>query len=238
MTDKLGKDPKKIGSMFTSIADRYEFLNRLLSCGQDSTWRRKLIHGAELPERGLILDICTGTGDVALGFLTELKEFRGYVIGIDFSVAMLDAARSHVAELGAPYPRRVEFLMGDALDLNFPDEKFDLVSVAFGVRNYANIHEGLNEIHRVLKPGATVNILEFFRGGITFAPVRWYVDGLVPLIGNLVSGTEAYTYLRDSSNDFYTTDEFGAILEEKGFTDIEWKRMTFGIAHLVRARKK
>ncbi len=231
------KDRKKIAAMFSSIAHRYDFLNQFLSFGQAKKWRSRLIAGADLPKRGLVLDLCTGSGDLALGFLTERPDFRGYVHGIDFSAPMIDLARNQVAKLGSPFPRRVEFMMGDALDLNFDDEKFDLVSVGFGVRNFADTVAGLKEMHRILKVGGQANILEFFNDGISFPPVGWYVNYMVPLIGNMISCTSAYSYLRDSSNDFHRRDEFENILLEIGFINIRWERMTFGTAHIVRAEK-
>jgi demethylmenaquinone methyltransferase / 2-methoxy-6-polyprenyl-1,4-benzoquinol methylase len=231
------KDPKIIGAMFSAIAPYYNFLNELLSFKQAGKWRKILIKSADLPRKGLILDLCTGSGELALGFLTERPDFAGYVIGIDFSAIMIDNARAGVAKLGAPYPRRVEFLMGDALDLPYRDDKFDLISVGFGIRNLADTEAGIKELHRVLKPGREVNILEFFRDGIVFEPVRWYVDYIVPLIGNVISRTNAYSYLRDSARNFYTIGEFDELLKKTGFTDIRWEPMTFGIAQLIRARK-
>ncbi len=237
MNFEVEKDPKKIAAMFSSIAPKYDFLNSFLSLGMSDKWKSVLIKQADLPKRCLILDICTGSGDLALGFLTERKDFKGYVFAIDFSVPMIDRARTRLAELGAPYPRRVEFLMGDALDLNFRDDKFDCISNAFGIRNYANARLGLEEIHRVLKPGGQVSILEFFKDGITVPPVKWAIDGVVPLVGNIVSGTKAYTYLRNSSNEFYTLNEFSDLMKDIGFIKINMEPMTLGIAHLVTARK-
>ncbi len=223
--------------MFSSIAERYDFLNELLSFSQAGVWKSRLIREADVPERGLLLDLCTGSGDLALGFLTELPGFKGDVIGIDFSVPMVDRARAKVAELGYPYPRRVEFLMGDALDLQFDDEKFDLVAIGFGVRNFSDTESGVREMHRVLKTGGQLNVLEFFRDGVTFPPFKWYLDTVIPWLGNSISNSTAYTYLRDSSNEFLSCPEFERMLENSGFREIKSERMTFGIAHLVRARK-
>jgi len=232
------KDPKAVGAMFSSIAPVYDSLNRTLSLWQDVGWRRRLVRGADLPERGLVLDICTGTGDLALGFLTEHPEFKGRVYAIDFSALMIDRARDKVAGLGPPYPPRVDFLMGDALDLEFPDDKFDIASCAFGVRNFADTVQGLKEMHRVLKVGGQANILEFFSGGVRSRMVRWYVDRLAPFIGNLISGSRAYTYLSVTSTEFYRPQQFEELLSDVGFGEITWERLTFGIAHIVRARKE
>jgi len=223
--------------MFSAIVDHYDFLNEFLSFQQAGKWRSHFISGADLPENGLVLDLCTGSGDIALGFLTQQLDFKGSVIAIDFSAPMIDRARLKVSQLGSPYPRRVEFLMGDALDMQFPDDKFDLVAIGFGIRNFSDTTSGLQEIHRVMKPGSQLNILEFFKDGISSPLVKWYVDSLVPRIGNLVSGTQAYTYLRASSNEFYTLDGFTELLAGLGFVEIQSERMTFGIAHIVRARK-
>lgn len=232
-----GKDPKKIGAMFSSIAPTYDSLNNILSFWQDVKWRRRLIRGADLPHDGLVLDLCTGSGDIALGFLTDRLDFEGFVYGIDFSALMIDIARSKLARLGAPYPRMIEFLMGDALNLSFPDDKFDVVTVGFGVRNFVNTEEGMKEIFRVLKGGGQANILEFFRDGITFVPVRLYTDIIAPWLGNMISQGRAYSYLRSSASRFYRVREFEELLWEIGFSDIVWERMIFGVAYIVRARK-
>ena len=223
--------------MFSEISSHYDFLNQFLSFGRSKLWKLKLIKEADLPNKGFVLDVCTGSGDLALGFVKERSEFNGYVIGIDFSAPMIDQARDRVAHLGAPYPRRVEFLMGDALDLNYNDDKFDLVSVGFGVRNFVSLENGLKELTRVLKSGAQLNVLEFFRDGVTSPAIRCYLDTVLPLIGNTIARSKAYTYLRDSSRDFLTVDEFESMLADLGYENIVSERMTFGVAHIVRARK-
>ncbi len=236
--DGIKKNRKTIAAMFSSIATHYDFLNQLLSFGQAIRWRKRLIGKADLAGKELVLDLCTGSGDIALGILTDRKDFKGSVIGIDFSAPMVDIARNRVAKLGSPYPVRVEFMMGDALDLNYADDKFDMVSVGYGVRNFENTIDGLKEMFRVLKPGGEVNILEFFRAEITFLPVEVIVDTLIPWVGNLISGTNAYTYLRESTWDFYGVEEICELLSYVGFTDIQTERMTFGVAHIIRARKR
>lgn len=237
VTDGADKDPKAVGAMFSSIAPVYDVLNHTLSLGWDIRWKRKLVRGADLPSDGVVLDLCTGTGDVALEFLTGRPDFKGRVYGIDFSALMIDIARGKVARLHPPLPRRIDFLVGDAIDLHFPDEKFDVVTVAFGVRNYADTKRGLEEMHRVLKPGGQASVLEFFPGGGTPEIVRWYTHRILPVIGNVVSHSKAYNYLLDTSDSFHTPDQFCKLLSESGFSDIIRERMTFGIAHIVRARK-
>ncbi len=236
--DGIKKNRKAIAAMFSSIAPHYDFLNQLLSFGQAIRWRKRLIGKADLAGKELVLDLCTGSGDIALGILTDRKDFEGSVIGIDFSAPMVDIARNRVAKLGSPYPVRVEFMMGDALDLNYADDKFDMVSVGYGVRNFENTIDGLKEMFRVLKPGGEVNILEFFRAEITFLPVEVIVDTLIPWVGNMISGTKAYSYLRESTWDFCRVEEFCELLSNVGFTDIQTERMSFGVAHIIRARKR
>jgi demethylmenaquinone methyltransferase / 2-methoxy-6-polyprenyl-1,4-benzoquinol methylase len=235
--DEARKNRKAIAAMFSSIAPHYDFLNQFLSFGQASRWRTKLIKGANLGGKDLILDVCTGSGDIALGILQIRPDFKGNAIGIDFSAAMLDLARSNVAKLGAPYPRRVEFMIGDALDLVYMDEKFDMVSVGYGVRNFEDTIAGLKEMYRVLKTGGQLNVLEFFKGSIKSPPVRWFLDTIIPMVGNTISKTDAFSYLRDSSNDFYTVEGFCELLGQVGFKEIKCERMTFGIAYIIRAIK-
>lgn len=237
VTGGTGKNPKAIGAMFSAIAPGYDRLNHLLSLWQDVIWRRRLVRGADLPPYGLVLDLCTGTGDVALELVTQRPDFRGFVHAVDFSAIMVDRAREKLARLGRPYASRIDFVMGDALDLQFPDEKFDAVFVAFGVRNFADTARGLSEIHRVLKQGGQANILEFFSGE-TRGLVRWYASRLVPWLGNLASGSHAYAYLRESTNEFYRPAEFKELMIDQGFKEIIWERLTFGAAHITRARKR
>jgi len=237
MTPQSEKGRKTIGALFSSIAPTYDFLNHLLSLGCDTQWRKQLVRGTILPANGIVLDLCTGTGDVALAILRERGDFQGEIVAIDFSAMMVDNARAKIAQLGPPYPRRVDFMMGDALDLQFPDDKFDAVTVAFGVRNFEQIWAGLNEIRRVLKPSGQVCILEFFGDGAENGLIQRYADLVVPAVGDLVSHTKAYSYLRRSSGEFFTRPEFENILKFVGFTDISWEPLTFGIAHIVRARK-
>ncbi|MCX6645616.1 MAG: ubiquinone/menaquinone biosynthesis methyltransferase [bacterium] len=235
--DEARKNRKAIAAMFSSIAPYYDFLNQFLSFGQAGHWRTKLIRGADLKDKELFLDVCTGSGDIALGILKTRLDFKGNAIGIDFSAPMLNLARSRVAKLGAPYPRRAEFMMGDALDLQYMDEKFDMVSVGYGVRNFEDTSAGLREMYRVLKFGGQLNVIEFFKGSIALPPVQWFVDTVTPWVGNMITRTDAFSYLRESSNEFYTVEDFCKLLGQVGFIEIEKERMTFGIAHIIRARK-
>jgi demethylmenaquinone methyltransferase/2-methoxy-6-polyprenyl-1,4-benzoquinol methylase len=233
----VSKDPKKVAEMFSTIAPYYDGLNRSMSLWQDVTWRKKLIMETDLPEDGIVLDLCTGTGDIAIGYLRHRTEFKGDIVGLDFSAYMVDLARDKLIKLGTGYQTRIDFLMGDATDLNFRDDKFDVISVGFGVRNFSDTIAGLEEMYRVLKPGGQANILEFFSGGINTGFVKWYTSSVVPAIGNIVSRSGAYTYLSKTSSEFYTIDEFRKVLEEIGFRDMEFERMTFGISYIVRCRK-
>lgn len=237
MNEIKSKDPKAISAMFSSIADNYDRLNRLLSLGQDISWRKRLVKSVDFPENGLILDVCTGTGDVVFAFLKENPEFKGMLYGIDFSALMLDKARGKIPALPRHLRNRIDFTVGDALNLQFRDDKFDVVSCAFGVRNFYDTLTGLKEMNRVLKPGGKAAILEFFSDGPDNKFVKFFLSKFVTSIGNKISGTHAYSYLIQSSSEFFSRNQFERTLILAGFKDVKWIKLTFGIAHIAIARK-
>ena len=237
MSEEVNKAREVVSAMFSSIAPVYDLLNRSLSFGRDVKWRKKLVRGMKLPEDGTVLDLCCGTGDVAIAIVREHPHFNGVVYGVDFSAIMIDKARDKVAKLGPPYPRKIDFLMGDALDLQFADEKFDAVAVAFGIRNLADLRLGVKEIYRVLKKDGQLNILEFFGNRVSNPIVAWYVEHVIPLVGNTVSRSRAYSYFVRSSKEFCTISQFEDILKSENFIDISWEELSYGVAHIVRARK-
>jgi demethylmenaquinone methyltransferase/2-methoxy-6-polyprenyl-1,4-benzoquinol methylase len=219
-------DRDAVRSMFSAIAPRYDFLNHLLSAGIDRAWRRRAVEAAGNVRGALVLDVCCGTGDLAL----EFANAGARVVGSDFAAPMLAIANKKVARAGA----RIAFLAGDALSLPFRDETFDVVSVAFGIRNVENLAAGLAELRRVLRNGGKAIILEFttppnraVRGAFGF-----YFHRVLPRIGNALAGvrTDAYQYLPDSVAAFPDAPHLARALEESGFARVEFRYTTGGIA--------
>jgi demethylmenaquinone methyltransferase/2-methoxy-6-polyprenyl-1,4-benzoquinol methylase len=228
-----------VREMFGRIAPRYDLLNHLLSLDIDKLWRRRVadrfkavLHDPE----ARVLDLCCGTGDLALAFRREAS--RGAeIVGADFAPEMLVRARAKAAAAGAA----LTFLEADALILPFADNSFDFVSCAFGFRNLANYERGLQEILRVLKPGAAAGILEFAepRGAIFGAIYRYYFRRILPLLGGMISGNaSAYSYLPRSVSKFPSPEELQSQFEHVGFVDARFERWTGGVVTLHTARKR
>ena len=235
-----GQAPGKradVAAMFDRIAPRYDLLNRVLSLGIDKLWRRTTLR--ELDRRlggqpaGLVLDLATGTADLAIALARRQAE---RVVGVDPSVGMLEVGRQKVEakKLG----RRVTLEEGHSEALPFPDRHFDAAAVAFGVRNYENLQAGLRETARVLKPQAPLVVLEFSRPAAF--PIKqlygFYFRQVLPRIGGLVSGDAgAYTYLPESVNVFPDGDDFLDEMRRAGFEAPRRKTLTFGIATVYSA---
>jgi len=221
----LDKSPQAIASMFARIAPRYDALNHILSFNTDRRWRRRAVQelgGA--PRR--VLDLATGTGDLGLA----LRRAGKRVVGADFCLDMLARARRKgVSELVA----------ADALSLPFRDGSFDAVTIAFGVRNFADLPRGLAEIRRVLAAGGTLLILEFSRpAGPAAAAYRLYSDRFLPWIGGLLSGArDAYAYLNRSAREWPGSEELARILQGAGFDRVAAVPLTFGVAAIHRGKR-
>lgn len=221
--------------MFDDIAPRYDLLNRLLSLGIDQLWRDEAIEmlRGEQPKR--ILDVATGTGDLAVKAL-KLQPER--IEGVDLSEEMLARGRVKIARLGAE--DRILLRRGDAEKLPYSDHQFDAALVAFGVRNFENLRAGLMEIRRVLRPGGSVVVLEFSHP--TAFPVKqlyaFYSHFILPVVGRLISKhPAAYEYLPESVDAFPSGTAFVQRMQDAGYGDIRWKPLTFGIASLYKGRK-
>jgi demethylmenaquinone methyltransferase/2-methoxy-6-polyprenyl-1,4-benzoquinol methylase len=230
----LRRDPETVSRMFGEVSPRYDLLNRVLSMGLDGSWRRIAVGMAEPSRARRVLDLATGTGDLALAFARE-KSFPGEVVGLDFTADMIRRARNKAAARGVA--DRVQFLEGDALAIPEPDGSFDIVSVAFGVRNFADVAKGLAEARRVLAPGGRLVVLEFFARREN-PLLRFYLGEIVPRVGRWISRSPtAYAYLRDSTRGFLGPDEFAAKLDVLGFAPVVVRRLSWGIAHCVVATK-
>lgn len=231
----IGESPGKkeqVEAMFDSIAPRYDLLNRVLSFGIDQRWRRQAVDLLRDASPRRILDVATGTADLALQVLTLEPE---KVIGVDISEEMLRIGRQKISEAGEE--ARVELRKGDSERLPFSDSQFDAALVAFGVRNFENLGRGLQEIQRVLRPGGKLVVLEFSHPQAF--PVKqvygFYSRYILPRVGGAVSGDAgAYKYLPDSVAAFPDGEDFLSQLGSAGFGELLWKPLTFGVASLYR----
>lgn len=220
-----------VREMFSGIAGRYDFLNHFLSANIDKRWRRKV--SGKLSDilgrpDAVVLDVACGTGDLSLELSSHAK---ARVIGTDFCRPMLSIAKEKTAVSGAAIP----YVEGDAMNLSYADNSFDAVTIAFGLRNLSNFADGLAELHRVLKPGGRLAVLEFsspvvpgFRTLFNF-----YFARVLPRIGGAVSGSRgAYEYLPDSVRKFPDQKGLAAMMRDTGFDGVEYTNLTGGIAAL------
>lgn len=225
---------EQIEAMFDAIAPRYDLVNRVLSMGIDRGWRRKAVAmlAAYQPKR--ILDVATGTADLALQALTLEPE---KVVGVDISEEMLAVGREKIAAAGLG--DRITLQRGDAEKLPFSDSQFDAALVAFGVRNFQDLDKGLREIWRVLRPGGVLVVLEFShpRTPVIKQGYAFYSRHILPRIGGAISKDQgAYKYLPSSVAAFPDGEDFLARLRATGYDDLKWQPLTFGIASLYRGR--
>jgi demethylmenaquinone methyltransferase / 2-methoxy-6-polyprenyl-1,4-benzoquinol methylase len=223
-------DSKKeqVATMFDQIAFRYDFLNRFLSGGVDVYWRKRAIKELSAVNPQKILDVATGTADVAIMTHKLLKPAN--IIGIDISEGMLDLGRKKIAKL--LLNKQIELRAGDSEAIKFDNNTFDAISVAYGVRNFENLRKGLGEMLRVLKPGGKLVVLEFSRPkGLIFSKLcNFYMRMVTPGIGKLFSkNRNAYQYLNDSVQKFPEGNDFLTIMNEVGYTATYLKTLTGGI---------
>ncbi len=226
---------EQVARMFDNIAARYDFLNHFFSLGIDRLWRKKVVKMLRKGHPNNVLDIATGTGDLAIAALNAGPE---KVIGVDISKGMLAKGQEKIQKKGLA--NQVELHYGDSEALPFGEERFDAVTVAFGVRNFGDLDQGLREMHRVLRPGGTALILEFSHPRIF--PIKQlynlYFRTIVPLIGRSVSKDDtAYNYLPASVEAFPEREDLCGILEQCGFHSPSFRPVTFGIATIYRAKK-
>jgi len=230
----LGKK-EQVAQMFDNISENYDELNRVISFGIDVKWRKKVVAivGGNSPKQ--ILDIATGTGDLAI-MLSQLHPDK--IIGLDISEGMLSVGKEKIDK--ANLSEMIEMIVGDSENMPFEDAAFDAITVSFGVRNFANLDKGLQEINRVLKPGGILVILE------TSVPRKFpYKQGyhfhtsvILPIIGKLFSKDKvAYSYLSESANSFPFGEKFNNILLKNGFSTATDMPVTFGVASIYTATK-
>ena len=226
---------KQVEQMFDTISTNYDGLNRVISFGIDVKWRKKVVKMVSATNPESVLDIATGTGDLAISLA---KTGAKRIVGLDLSEGMLAVGRKKIKEEGLT--EKIEMTQGDSEALPFENDTFDAITVAFGVRNFENLEKGLAEIKRVLKPGGIFVILETsvptkfpFKQGYYF-----YTKNLLPLIGKLFSKDKvAYSYLSESAAAFPYGEELNNILKEIGFIDVSHSPQTMGVATIYSASK-
>lgn len=218
------------GAMFDGIAQRYDFVNRVISLGIDRSWRKKTVRALELRPGARVLDLATGTGDLAILVAGQHPDVT--VVGVDPSEKMLQVGRKKLADAGLS--QRVTLQLGDAQALEFPDRAFDGLCIAFGIRNVPDRLQGLREMARVTKAGGRVAILELSepRGGVLGPLARFHVHNVVPVLGALLSGKSEYRYLQRSIAAFPPAAEFEAMMTEAGLRVVASTALTFGVCHL------
>ena len=232
--EETGKK-EQIEKMFDSISGRYDFLNRFLSLGTDIYWRKLMVNRLRKKQPKNILDIATGTADVAIAMR---KISPQQIIGLDLSEGMLEIGREKVKKKGLG--NLIQLVKGDSENLPYQENTFEAVTVAFGVRNFENLLKGLSEMNRVMKPGGKVVILEFSRP--TIFPVKqlydFYFRYFCPWWGKLISKDDsAYRYLYESVNAFPEGDNFLEVARKAGFKELKAERVTFGIVSLYTGMK-
>jgi demethylmenaquinone methyltransferase/2-methoxy-6-polyprenyl-1,4-benzoquinol methylase len=237
VTRQPDKSAGRIAAMFDAIAGRYDLLNSLLSAGIDRHWRKRAIASLQLSGRERLLDLCTGTAELAIAAV-RARPPAARTIGIDFAGAMLAVGRAKIEN--AQTGDRVALIRGDATMIPLRDRSVDAVTVAFGIRNVEDVASACDEMRRVLKPGGRLAILEF---AIPTAPgIRsiylWYFNRVLPRIGRVVSRhNAAYGYLPQSVSTFAPPSELMTILQRRGFIDISAVPLTLGIVFLYAARR-
>lgn len=221
---------EKVKSMFADIADNYDRVNNILSFGIHHFWRAKTVELSGASSGDRVLDCATGTGDLALEFKEAVGE-DGYVLGTDFCEAMIEHAPAKAAE----HNLEVDFEVADAMDLPYDDDRFNISSIAFGIRNVDDPVQALKEMARVVKPGGNVVVLEFGQPkGVLKYPYELYSQYIMPTLGGWISGNrEAYTYLPRTSAKFPAAGDFIKLMEEaESFSSHYYEKLTGGIAYV------
>lgn len=234
----VDKSNQRVRSMFASIARRYDLMNHVLSMNVDRYWRRRTVRELDLESGVPILDVCTGTGDLAFALVKKVQG-QANVLGADFCRPMLELAEKKKAT--HPFSDATTFVEADAQSLPFPSDAFQAVTVAFGLRNVADTDQGLAEMTRVCRPGGRVVVLEFSMPSVQ--PLKglyaWYFRSVLPRVGRTLANdpSRAYEYLPESVSQFPSGEALAERMRAAGLVDVSVTPMTFGIASIYRGRK-
>ena len=230
--DSASNKTLRVENMFDRIAPKYDFFNRLFSLRIDLLWRKSLVSWMQSDDPKQILDVAAGTGELAIALW---KKFGGKITAVDLSQEMLNLADKKIKELGAD----ITIQKANAENLPFESNKFDAVSVGFGVRNFENLEKGLSELKRVVKENGNVYILEFSKMKGVLSPLyNFYFNKVLPFLAKMISGEkEAYTYLPDSVQNFPCGERMKNILLDLGFSKVEYKKLSLGIVTIYKAKK-
>ena len=231
----LDKAPHRIAGMFDAIAGRYDLLNRLLSAGLDQRWRARAVDALGLQGGEVVLDLCTGTADLALALATS---GGASVVGVDFAGEMLRCGHQKIHAAGAS--QQIHLVRGDAMCVPMSDAAVDAATIGFGIRNVQTPADALTELKRVVRPGGRLAILEFGlpRSSLLRAAYGWYFRRVLPLVGKLISRHQsAYSYLPASVETFWEPPDFCQVLSTAGFTNVRAIPLTCGVVYLYEATK-
>ena len=230
--DSASNKTLRVENMFDRIAPKYDFFNRLFSLRIDLLWRKNLVNWMQSDDPKQILDVATGTGELAIALW---KNFRVKITAVDLSQEMLNLADKKIKELGAD----ITIQKANAENLPFESNKFDAVSVGFGVRNFENLEKGLSELRRVVKENGNVYILEFSKMEGVLSPLyNFYFRKVLPFLAKMISGEkEAYAYLPDSVQNFPCRERMKNILLDLRFSKVEYKKLSLGIVTIYKAKK-
>jgi demethylmenaquinone methyltransferase / 2-methoxy-6-polyprenyl-1,4-benzoquinol methylase len=231
-----GSKKEQIAEMFNNVAHRYDFLNRALSLGIDVWWRKKALLSMKDLKPKNVLDVATGTADVAIMCNKLLSPDK--IVGVDISAGMLEQGDIKIANLGLQ--NKITLQLSDGELLPFPDNSFDAVTIAYGIRNFENVEKGLAEMHRVLKPNGEIMVLEFSKP--TIFPFKqlfnFYFKNILPIVGRLTSkDPKAYTYLFESVQTFPDGQNFVNLLVKSGFKNSKCIPLTLGISSIYKGAK-